>query len=650
MRDFFRQQEHARKQTRLLVLLMCLAVAAIVAMVNVIAAVTWHWVHERVWGGALPDGFFITNSLITVGLIAGGTIVELFNLNDGGDAVARMAGGRLVSVSSQDPQERRLQNVVAEMAIASGLACPKVYVLDKEESINAFAAGYNPNEAVVAVTRGMLARLTRDELQGVIAHEFSHILNGDMRLNMRLIGVLFGIEMVAGLGRKLIRLGGTLLAPRNDSPKGNLVGAFAFSALGVSLYVVGYAGVFMGRLIKAAISRQREFLADASAVQFTRSPDGIGGALRKIGSLTLKGGAESRISNPNSDHLSHFYIGAPATRLMTGWLATHPPITERLRRLYGQHVELLDAPVLPEASTTSPSLPDIPYQVASFTSGLDKFPGHIAEVSIAGESDSSLHRFELPPALDSALRDPAAAHAVAFAVLLHKADRKKAEVLVRAHAPSQAELVTYLLNLLDALPNGLRLTVLDLAMPALKQNSLETREELLLEIGRIIKADDKITLDEFVVQCILARRLGSQAGRAIKIRHANAAAIRKECALLFSLVAIVAAKDRPTREAFLAQFIQSADFLPELELTASDFVTAASIDFAKVRQALDQANSMMPLAKPALIKALVAGSEREGALSIESADILRAICSAIDVPLPPVVSAHYADSTVLEPA
>ncbi len=330
-------------------LLFALAVVAIVAAVNLALALIWIWANGEPLAGShdYPAGFFATNTLVTLALIGGGTLIQSWNLRDGGDAVARMAGGRPVLPASRDLAERRLLNVVEEMALAAGIACPKVYLLDKEEAINAFAAGHNPNEAVIAVTRGALKRLNRDELQGVVGHEFSHILNGDMRLNVNLIGVLFGIQMVAGFGRTLMEFGGRVWGRRGRDEKG-ASGQAIVVVIGLVLFVVGYIGIFFGRLIKAAVSRQREFLADASAVQFTRNPDGIGGALRKIGGLARNDGPGSRIAHPNAEQLSHLFLGAAQPRLAGGWLATHPPLAERLRRIYGRSVELLDAPEIPE--------------------------------------------------------------------------------------------------------------------------------------------------------------------------------------------------------------------------------------------------------------------------------------------------------------
>ncbi|WP_395822594.1 M48 family metallopeptidase [Collimonas sp.] len=332
---FFEQQHQARQQTRKLVFLFGLAVLAIVVAVNLAMALLWTFKFDPHHGimRNYPKGFFETNTLITLLLIGGGTLIQTLNLRDGGDAVAQMAGGRLVSPASADMQERRLLSVVEEMALAAGIACPKVYLLEQEDAINAFAADYNPNEAVVAVTRGALNRLTRDELQGVVGHEFSHILNGDMRLNVHLIGVLFGIQMIAGFGQQLMNFGSSFwdVGARNNRDKGP-PWQLVLIVSGLVLFVIGYIGIFFGRLIKSAVSRQREFLADASAVQFTRNPDGIGGALRKISGLTDRNKIGSQINHASAEQLSQLFLGSARRNLLDGWFATHPPLTERLRR------------------------------------------------------------------------------------------------------------------------------------------------------------------------------------------------------------------------------------------------------------------------------------------------------------------------------
>ena len=369
--DFFEQQDQAHRQSRKLLFLFMLALVAIVLAVNASLALIWIWRSGASLAGqhVYPRGFFVTNTVLTLLFIGAGTLFEMFRLRDGGDAVALLAGGRLVMPSSVDVLERRLLNVVEEMALASGIACPRVYIMDDEQAINAFAAGYHQNQAVLAVTRGSLTRLSRDELQGVIGHEFSHIMNGDMRMNVKLIGVLFGIQMIATLGQELMYWGTRFGSSRSRDEKGPPL-QLILLALGAALFVIGYVGIFFGRLIKSAVSRQREFLADASSVQFTRNPDGIGGALRKIGGLTRSNDCGARIDNPHAEQLSHMFLGAARPNLLSGLFATHPPLTERLRRVYGKSVDFLDASELPESGFADSDAAVMPDGAVGFGSGV----------------------------------------------------------------------------------------------------------------------------------------------------------------------------------------------------------------------------------------------------------------------------------------
>jgi len=651
--DFFGQQEQARRQSRTLVLLFALAVLLIVASVNLALALLWAWANGQPLAAVAgyPRGFFVTNTVVTLALIGVGTLIQSWNLRDGGDAVARMAGGRPVEPATTEPGERRLLNVVEEMALASGIACPRVYLLDREDSINAFAAGHTPNQAAVAVTRGALTRLSRDELQGVIGHEFSHILNGDMRLNIHLIGVLFGIQMIAGFGRTLIDFGARVWGRRGRDEKGPPL-QLVLMAAGVVLFVIGYIGIFFGRLIKAAVSRQREFLADASAVQFTRNPDGIGGALRKIGGLGSGAGAGSRIGHPNAEQLSHLFLGAALPRLAGGWLATHPPLAERLRRIYGRPMEPLAAPEIPpETPVPEPMLPDIPYfapaaaaasaaPAAASTAAPTAAPG-LATPHAAPASAPS----KLPIALANAAHDPQAAGALVQALLLDAPPARDGQLQLLATIDAgSARMAGYLRRELDALPHSVRLPLLDLAAPALRQLTAPQRAALLDSCERLIAADGRVTLAEFVVQAVLQRRLGRHAGRAVPVRFTTPAALRAEAALLLSLLAQVTLRAQPAAAAdsALPAFLRGAAACPELALAAADLRPAAAIDFADVRAALERVNQLAPLAKPALVKAwLAAASDAGGALLPASADVLRALCSAIDAPLPPALAAAY---------
>jgi Zn-dependent protease with chaperone function len=635
--NFFEQQHQARRQTRTLVILFVVAVIAIVIAVNLAMALIWIWTQ----GGYSPSpdfyprGFFATNTLVTLALIAVGTLIETYNLREGGDAVATMAGGRLVSPASQDLQERRLLNVVEEMALASGIACPRVYVMDKEGAINAFAAGYNQNEAVIAVTRGTISRLTRDELQGVVAHEFSHILNGDMRLNIRLIGVLFGIQMVAGFGQQLMDFGTQAWSMRGREEKGPSA-RFILLLMGLALYVIGYIGIFFGRLIKSAVSRQREFLADASAVQFTRNADGIGGALRKIAGLSRTMKLGSRIHHPNAEQLSHLFLGAPKPSLIAGMFATHPPVAERLRRIYGRSINVLDAPEMPSGFASSGEmLPDIPYVASGFAAGMQDAP----QAPIAfGQSHQQPIR--LAPELESAMREPVAACAMVCALVLGQGEVCEVQkVVLEKNLPQQASLALFLTGAIGRLPKSARLPLLDLAMPALKQLPEASRAALLATVDKLIAADNRITLAEFVVQTVLTQRLGAHAGRANPVKFDRPAAIREDCIVLLSLVAHVAAP--ATAEETRAVFLRGASHCPGLGLTPADLIDAATIGFVRVKAALVNADQLAPLAKPLLIKALLAAAGEADPMPVATADLLRAICAAIEAPIPPAVAQTY---------
>ncbi|HWW05629.1 M48 family metallopeptidase [Collimonas sp.] len=647
---FFEQQHQARQETRKLVFLFVLAVIAIVVAVNLAMALLWTFKFGSHHGvlRQYPKGFFETNTLLTLLLIGGGTLIQTFNLRDGGDAVAQMAGGRIVSPASGDLQERRLLNVVEEMALASGIACPKVYLLEQEDTINAFAAGYNQNEAVVAVTRGTLTRLTRDELQGVVGHEFSHILNGDMRLNIHLIGVLFGIQMIAGFGQQLMGVGRYWSSRDDKGPPWQLV----LLAAGLMLYAVGYIGIFFGRLIKSAVSRQREFLADASAVQFTRNPEGIGGALRKIGGLTDGKKIGSQINHPNAEQLSHLFLGSARPNLLSGWFATHPPLTERLKRIYGRSMSPLEAPELatPYAASVE-RMPDLPFSTAAIAGLAAAAATPMSSSTTVGQPTPSLEfgnssgsKSLLSPQLDGAVRDPVAACSVVYALLLGEgAERATQLALLNQEAPQQAALTTYLAESIAQLPLSARLPLIDLAAPALRQLAQPERDKMLALADQLIAADNRITLAEFVLQTILTRRLAPRAGRLVPIKFNRLSELSSDVAVLLSLVAhvAVAASHADAIAARLTAFLRGTQACPELKLAAQDYCDGASLGFARVRLALDHANQLAPLAKPQLVKALLAVANDGAELQIGSADILRAICAGIEAPIPPAVAATY---------
>jgi len=634
--DFFAHQDLARRQTRRLVVLFILAVVAIVIAVNVVIAAAS--------GGPAPD-LFLWVSVVTLSIIAGGTLYRIRQLASGGKAIAEMVGARPVSSSSADLNERRLLNVVEEMAIASGIAVPSVYVMDDEKSINAFAAGYSPNEAVVAVTRGTLEQLTRDELQGVVAHEFSHILNGDMRMNIRLMGVLNGILVIGAIGLHMIRMlseGRSSSSSSRDRDSGQL--ALAIFALGAALAAIGYVGVFFGRLIKAGVSRQREFLADASAVQFTRQPDGLSGALQKI--ATHGGGIAGR----HAEDLSHMYFAQGIKVYLTGLFDTHPPLPERIQRVGGRRLSpeelAVMSPGTPAADEIAPGVsalsgsgwghtPAAPAAAAVATSPA-AVVGSIGNPSAQHVDYASQLLKSLPASLLETMRTPEGAQAAVLSLLVHTVpvvrERQKA-AFAEAGDGALGESAFSLAVTIGALGRQYRLPLVDLAMPALKSLAQEKRDAFLKLVSGLIAADRRMTMEEFILESILTRRLHLDAGRAEQVKFNSAKEVGNESALLLSLIAF-AGSTRGDAAGASAAFAKGA---AKLGLPAAAIIAAKDIALDRVKNALDQLRMLAPLQKPAVVMACVETVLADNKVKVAEAELLRAICTVIDCPLPPVI-------------
>ena len=431
--DFFQCQDKARKKTKLLVFYFAIAVAALIVAVYFASLVIftgaqahYHRYGEEAQFALWNPQLFLSVAVGVLVVVFIGSTYKTMALAQGGSVVSEMMGGRLVKPNSNDPDERKLLNIVEEMAIASGVPMPQVYVMDEEDGINAFAAGHKPGDATITVTRGCMKLLSRDELQGVIGHEFSHLLNGDMRLNLRLMGIIFGILCLAIIGRVLLQTarGGGRSRGQNPLP-----------ILGLVLLLVGYIGVFFGRLIQAAVSRQREFLADASSVQFTRNPGGITGALKKIGGLGETG---SRLGHAHAEELSHMFFGNGVSEPFIGLLETHPPLAERIRvfdpNFDGQFpVVRYDGRDQPPEGISKPKRPPMPNLFgtvlggAILASGDEGKPPVIRPHSVLPNlgNPTPLHlkyaeqlRDSLPDSVKAAAREPLDAVALIYAMLL----------------------------------------------------------------------------------------------------------------------------------------------------------------------------------------------------------------------------------------
>lgn len=642
--NFFEHQQHARIATRWLLTLFALAVLGVVLVVNAALA----------WGLGLGNLSLDLRShaivaLVVIGLIGGGALRAWARLRHGGDAVAGMIEARAVDPGTRDPLERRLLNVVEEMALASGTPVPPVYLMDREAAINAFAAGHSPNDAIVAVTQGTLSRLSRAELQGVVAHEFSHILNGDMRLNMRLIAMIHGLTALSTTGRLLAELG-----DRKSSSDSKELGALAIA--GFALWAIGYIGVLFGRMIKAAVSRQREFLADASAVQFTRDPSGIGGALRKIGGLVPAAQGASRrerardlaagslIGHRHAETLSHLFLGAPRLNFASGWLATHPPLAKRIARIYGRPMGMLaasemvvpdagDAPALAQAGEMPIMLVRDDTRSSSVIDAIGQPMAHAQ----AGPYAASWRDCVRTLGLDEALQDTTQARLVVLAMLLDAQPdlaRQQAQTVASALGRDAADALGRLQIALQGLPPGGRLPLLDMMSPALRRLPVDDADALLALVTRLIATDGRMSLTEFLLSMSLRRRIGRRAREPVRPQYPSVQSLHDDASRVLSLVAHLGRARRPPAQAFDAARVH----LPGVDLV---MMATGGMRHDAIAASLDRLNRLMPLAKPAFIKACAAAAWQEGCERIDwrAASTLRMICACLDAPMPPLALA-----------
>lgn len=645
--NFFEHQRHARRRTALAVLLFIFATLAIVATTNfvVLGVVAFLSVDPYLspasytdWIAAHPRAILWT-SLITFGLVAGASLYRMATLASGGGAVAQSLGGTLIDAATRDPLRRQLINVVEETAIAAGVPAPQVYVLESEGGINAFAAGYSTSDAAIAVTRGTLEALTRDELQGVIAHEFSHILNGDMRINMRLIGVSFGILVIALSGRMILR---GLPHARGSSGRGSQMLLLGLAA-GVTLVAVGYIGVLFTRLIKSAVSRHREFLADASAVQFTRNPHGIAGALKKIAASPLR----ATLSSAESEEIGHMLI-AERSGLFDALFASHPPILERIRVLDPSFdpAELEKIRLWNEASftTVSGTPPPPPPAPLSHAAQLALLPlSVIATIGNPGAGQLSAavqRRAEIPLALQEAAHSPQDALAVVLAaVLSQNAPTRKRQI---AHLRARVKLAPDSLARLEALANhgarlepALRLPLLEIAFPALRQRPPEQLRAMIVLVDELLRLDGEVSVLDYALARLLrvqiSEALTPHAGRpalpALKLH-----ALHTETQTLFAVMAQAGHDDeRAARAAFDAG-------LRRLLPTATLEYTPPSNWISTLDHAFTRLDALPPVVKQVLIEALVVTVAHDRQVTLGEAELLRVVCASLHCPLPPLVA------------
>lgn len=643
--DFFDRQAAARRSTAWLLGAFAVAVLVLVGAVFVLASTLVASQQEvsSLNAETFPWQLPLGAAGGTLALVGGGSLFKVASLRAGGGrGVAEgLNGRRLVRDTTSDPAERRLLNVVDEMAIASGVPSPPVYLLN-ESAINAFAAGYSPSDAVIGVTKGCVEKLSRDELQGVIAHEFSHILNGDMRMSIRMIGVLHGILLLGLIGRMVLDVvfhSGAHYDSRrsgsDDSGKGGS-GVLVMLAIGAALLVIGSIGSFMGGLIKAAVSRQREYLADASAVQFTRNPGGIAGALKRI----LANVSGARLRHPRAAELSHMYFAQGVWEGFTSLMATHPPLPKRICAIDPNWDGKLPAP----NATASGSAPagasgfagGVPPESAPTVQQLDN------AVEQIGDPVEAHRRYaaELIASLDEEVRaaagEPGAAQAVVFGLLLDQDPTVRANQKAALESMTDPHVVRFLFERLagrlDQLDPRLRLPLVDLSLPSLAAMSFPQYQRFCRAFKALVVADSRLSLFEWTLSQVLLRHIRPQFERvrSPRLKHKTLYPLSRECGVLLSTIAHACGDESGAALGYDAGRAQLKEAPPAL-------LSSSACGLDDLRAALEQIATAVAHQRGRVVDAAAEVICADGRVTVAEAELLRGISDLLDCPMPPLL-------------
>ncbi len=639
--NFFEAQDRARKNTTWFILLFVMAVGGLVLLTNLLLLGVFMYARssQLALSAESLQSYYSWQefTLVTLGvclLIFCGSLYKSMSLSGGGATVAEMLGGRQISPATTDARQRRLLNVVEEMAIAAGMPIPRVYLLD-EPGINAFAAGLSPANAVIGITEGALTRFNRDELQGVVAHEFSHIANGDMRLNIRLIGILHGILLIGLIGGWLLR--SMRHTGRSRSGKSGS-GVAVVAILGLGLLIIGYTGSFFGNWIKSVVSRQREYLADSSAVQFTRNKDGIAGALKKIG-----GSVGSYLHSPAAAQYSHAYFAEGVGFFLQSFFATHPPLEDRIRRIEprwdGEFLQSrAETRVAPEPVEEPASAAE---KLALNAAVLTSAEQAISQVGTLNEENIEYVRgliVAIPPLLRETAQDAYSARALIYAMLVDLQKDKIAAVsaLQKYTDPHMQALCDKLLPDLKSLRDKFKLPLLEISINALRELSPNQFVQFKQAVHNIIISDRSVNLKEWILQRLLIQQLDEHFGfrKPAQAKYKTLDPVKPEVETLLSLIAHVEhADDDEARAAF-------AHGAGETGVAGLEIMARKDFRLESLNHALDALAQLKPLAKPRLLKACVAIILQDGKTTTRGMELVRTISTCLDCPMPPVPANH----------
>ena len=627
--NFFESQDVAKRSTGKLVLLFVLAVLSLIVLTNFLVMFTFGLLGNE--GDAVSFTIdwqvFLAISAGVSAIVLFGSLYKIQSLRGGGARVAEMMNGRLLMPDSGDFLERRTLNVVEEMAIASGTPVPPVYVME-ETGINAFAAGYSPGDAVIGITRGAMETLSRDQLQGVIAHEFSHILHGDMRINIRLIGVLHGILILGIIGYYILRSGARSRRSKDGA---------GVAVLGLGLIVIGYTGTFFGNLIKSAVSRQREYLADASAVQFTRNPEGIGGALMQIGHHS----ARSYLEHPGSQEISHALFEEGGKTAFRSLYATHPPLEKRILAILpnwdGDYATALSVQARHAADaevSTQKRQAGTPKDILMATVLAGSAVASVGQPEASHLEAAAAILKSIPEPVLAAARQPSSARALIYLLVLDADSESREAQLEQLATSADTGVFVELESLLKIdwqVSQTQRLPLAEIALPALRQLSAKQYQLFKQNFEVLIAQDQKIKLFEWCVQKFLFHHLEAVFGRSHKRRlgRKNLAGCTNSIAILLGVISCSHKSDVMSNEAVFERGVGELSL--NLQMPAMDNMSYVALDGA-----LRELGEVKPLQKPALLKACAASIMADEVVTPLEADLLRTVAAILDCPMPPL--------------
>lgn len=635
--DFFEHQHIARKKTRLLVFYFVMAVLLIIAVLNTVIfqilnnSKQYHFTLQQ-W---FTSDWFIMVTLGTLGIIVVGSLLRGMQISGGGKSVAKMVNARPIEMSSRDPLERRFINVVEEMSIASGMPVPSLFVMDDEMGMNAFVAGLVPSDTVMVVTKGLLENLNRQELQGVVAHEFSHIFNADMRLNVRLIAILGGILALGQLGYFLLRSMRYSGRRRSSSGSNNQLGLVIIGAA-ITLLLVGYIGLFFGRLIKAAVSRQREFLADASAVQYSRDPMGIANALYRI----KTGGKGSLLDSSHAEDMSHMCFGTALNFSAFGsMLATHPPIDIRIKKLvpgYKPPVEGSEAAFEDdEMSVAAGFASQQQSSQAVETTTAEQLMAQIGQLHPDQLHKAiAIHRRIPEELLDTVHSKNSIASFILALIVRGSLSEASAsgvdrllEVLGDRLSTGQLAQIKSSVAILKELPEQLTLPLIEMSIPVLKQLEQQQKKQLLATASVLITADNRIEPFEFFLYALLRKHLDK------KDAAFDTRVFRKYKPVLGDIHYLVAVISEASGKADPSQI---HNVMKSFDINWQQPSELPTYNAKQLNQSLQRLNQLTPLLKKPLLQTLAEIVMQDGSIDKTEIELLRATGIYLESPIPPL--------------